>query len=434
MSYVMFLILVGDDYLIVLFCVVCETRVEGEPTNRFGRIGFCQSQPGGQCKPRHTTHHIPPTFLLLFSFLPFNNQHLTIHISHFLMPRATVLDSSPLPVVGPSGLPPPTQPKRTQKRSVDETLLLTPPGTIKRERKRHNTPPASSRKGKTRNSNRGRASTTTRPGTRSAHETDSEAEVETELESLGGSDKVFGSSVACKLDFGRSAKRRRLGELDARLETLLELDGENAENPFWDGPSKKDNSKEDKDKASTEETKEGARDKHVRLRSPTPPLLNFRGKPPVSPPPSNRRKKGTRKSKKAATVTETIIEEPSESSKEVVIEEPSKEVTAEPSKEVPGELSKEEVSEETTTEEVSKEATEEVVEEPQIELPSTPKGKARSLPIRDSPNNPFLDDGASPSSAIDQLPEPRTPTAVAEKPTITYVLYVNFFSLFDCTS
>ena len=49
--------------------------------------------------------------------------------------------------------------------------------------------------------------------------------------------------------------------------------------------------------------------------------------------------------------------------------------------------------------------------------PTTPKSKIR--PVRDSPNNPFLDD--SPSSVVDDA-SPKTPKEHEEKPEITYVL------------
>lgn len=322
------------------------------------------------------------------------------------MPRAADTNSSPLPVVGPSGLPPPTQPKRSKKRSADEAALLTPPGTIKRERKRRGASSTSSRKRTTESVTSGRASTAASKS-RSSRATDSEVEIETELNEAESSGRVFGAPVGVKLDFGRSMKRRRLGELDARLETLLELDGENSDNPFWDGPTK-DSNKEDKGKTKTDDETQND-SKHVRLRSPSPPLISFRGKAPVSPPPSNRRKKRT---KKKVAVSETITEEPS---KEEELEKPIKEVNSEGGSK---DETTEKPSEKVDTEELVKEP---IVEESLPELPSTPKGKGRSLPVRDSPNNPFLDTEEPSSSVLGAFSEPRTPTIHAEKPTITYV-------------
>ena len=57
--------------------------------------------------------------------------------------------------------------------------------------------------------------------------------------------------------------------------------------------------------------------------------------------------------------------------------------------------------------------------------------KGKALPERDSPNNPFLADdspGSIPSSEVQSSPEPRTPKKHAEKPTLTYVLYVSFIT------
>jgi hypothetical protein len=75
-----------------------------------------------------------------------------------------------------------------------------------------------------------------------------------------------------------------------------------------------------------------------------------------------------------------------------------------------------------------------------IARPVTPKrGTSTSQvdnlsgPVRDSPHNPFLED--SPLTLDGTSPaEPRTPspsTDFAEKPTITYVLYVHLFILFN---
>lgn len=108
---------------------------------------------------------------------------------------------------------------------------------------------------------------------------------------------------------------------------------------------------------------EGAEDSE-RARTPSPPLVHFQGKAPVSPPPSRRRR---------AKAAKTVVEKPQ-----------------------------------------------------LLPLPSTLKGKRREeeddLPVRDSANNPFLDD--SPLSVSGEPIEPRTPTESGEKPTITYVLYV----------
>ena len=59
----------------------------------------------------------------------------------------------------------------------------------------------------------------------------------------------------------------------------------------------------------------------------------------------------------------------------------------------------------------------------ELELPHTPDGKS-SIPIRDTPNNPFIEDDSSPMSVTEDLVEPATPTDphLAEKPTISYVL------------
>lgn len=96
------------------------------------------------------------------------------------------------------------------------------------------------------------------------------------------------------------------------------------------------------------------------LRSPSPPLLKFR-RAPVSPPPSHRE-----------TQTQTVVPPPT-----------TPKAAFAPSS-------------------------------------STKKGKLQ--PVRDSPNNPFLED--SPASIMGEPVEPRTPTKHVEKPTLSYVLCV----------
>lgn len=55
------------------------------------------------------------------------------------------------------------------------------------------------------------------------------------------------------------------------------------------------------------------------------------------------------------------------------------------------------------------------------------KGETTVLPKFDSPNNPFIDSpGSVPASEDLSSPEPRTPQKHAEKPMLTYVLYVSF--------
>lgn len=65
-----------------------------------------------------------------------------------------------------------------------------------------------------------------------------------------------------------------------------------------------------------------------------------------------------------------------------------------------------------------------------IICPSAPRKKNVAIvdqPIRDTPNNPFLDD--SPMSISGEPVEPQTPTEHVEKPTVTYVLYVLYLSI-----
>lgn len=69
-----------------------------------------------------------------------------------------------------------------------------------------------------------------------------------------------------------------------------------------------------------------------------------------------------------------------------------------------------------------------------VHPPVTPPRKAvatrqrvasrQTIPVRDSPNNPFLDD--SPASMPSSPIEPRTPTSRLERPTLTYVQCVFF--------
>lgn len=174
----------------------------------------------------------------------------------------------------------------------------------------------------------------------------------------------LGDGLGRKLDFGRETKRRRTDSLDARLESLLE----DPENPLWDSGLDKDK------KANSGSDLEDKAEKTVRIRSPTPPVVHFKGKEPVSPPPSKKRtvKKGKR------TVETSTVEEETETETLVL----------------------------------------------PLQAPSTPKKdrKRAPTPVRDSPNNPFLDDDNSPFSVSGEPAEPRTPTAHAEKPTISYVL------------
>lgn len=63
-----------------------------------------------------------------------------------------------------------------------------------------------------------------------------------------------------------------------------------------------------------------------------------------------------------------------------------------------------------------------------VDTPRTPENKLRlvgsslDMPVRDSGNNPFLDDDSSPMSIVEGANEPETPTDIGEKPTISYVL------------
>ncbi|KAL5521551.1 hypothetical protein ACEPAF_2299 [Sanghuangporus sanghuang] len=377
----------------------------------------------------------------------------------------------------------PSRPRRNLKRTASQALPPTPPRTVKREKKsrvaRHTLNGSSKTKSPTRGRSRGVR--LERRLERIAEE--EEEEQEKEEVSLGAA-----AVIGRRLDFGPAAKRRKL-ELDARLEALL---GDDAENPFWDGPTKPkttDASKIDVKKGGDNEedaekrgraekggcTKHGGSDKSVRIRSPSPPLLSFRGRAPVSPPPSNRRKKKVRGKATIDTVIEEeavtaeppvtsahglsseLVGEPSSKpSLEVLPEssdEPSAKPTLEPSKKIEAALDKPvvdqvpESSDESSTEPIIKSSSEtievsvepslrrlpEPIEDPFAEpegdlsavdsplMLSTPKkGKKRmDSPIRDSPNNPFLDD--SPASLSGEPVEPRSPTIPAEKPTIAYV-------------
>ena len=221
------------------------------------------------------------------------------------------------------------KPSRPLKRSASTASLLTPPQTVVRK---------------------GRYAHSRSRG--SVHGSEDE---EDEVSDYGPGV----SGTRRRLDFGR--KRRRTERLDAVLATL---DGEDPENPFWEGgkvPGKE----------GTNRT-EGERKGKTVARTLSPPLedIGFRGRAPVSPPPSRR---------------QTSIHQRSRS-------------------------------------EVA---------------PSTPKSKGKARgghsdtelmedePLRDSPNNPFLDD--SPMSVTAEPVEPRTPTDRSEKPTLQYVLFVLFF-------
>lgn len=309
--------------------------------------------------PSSLSSHISP------AFLPF--------LSTTTIMAAAILDSSP--IRGATAIPPPTaQSKRGQKRSADEALLLTPPGTVKREHRK--------RTGKRVVT----VSTRTRARTRSGSKAQSKEQQQQQSRSRGsgqeseleaseadadnnnddnddsGPSLGDGAHPGRRLEFGRETKRRRTGSLDARLESLLE----DPENPFWDGPTKKTSPATDLANKA---------EKSVRIRSPTPPVVHFKGKEPVSPPPS---KKQNLKTGKRTVTLEAVAEE-----------EPQTAVIA---------------------------------------APSTPKkGRKRATSaaakvVRDSPNNPFLDDDDSPLSVSGEPAEPRTPTAHAEKPTIAYVL------------
>lgn len=169
------------------------------------------------------------------------------------------------------------------------------------------------------------------------------------------------------LDSGRGAStsRRRLvfGRKRQRTDhldaVLASLSGEDSENPFWDGAA-----------ATGEDASTKGEDRgKTTIQSSSQSIVDSttRGKAPVSPPPSRRQ-------------TSVHQRRQSESA------------------------------------------------------PSTPKTKVRERcgwsdpedtegdPIRDSPNNPFLDD--SPMSVTAEPIEPRTPTEQAEKPTLAYVLSV----------
>ncbi|KAH8116217.1 hypothetical protein DFH11DRAFT_1484317, partial [Phellopilus nigrolimitatus] len=214
---------------------------------------------------------------------------------------------------------------RNLKRSASTASLLTPPRTVKRKGKRNVRPSRSNSRG----SQRG-----TEP-----EQSDSDGAIS------------LGTGSGRRLEFGR--KKRRVGEVDSRLDALLDsLSGEDSDNPFWDGPTKPAGPS-DKGEVRKEEVRK-KEETRERERSQSPPIVHFRGKAPVSPPPSRRQK--------------TVVKG-----------------------------------------------------RPVRPLPRTPKGKKReeTSPVRDSPNNPFLDD--SPGSVVGEPVEPRTPTETSEKPTITYV-------------
>lgn len=398
--------------------------------------------------------------------------------------RARVRESSPARADSGGDADPSSSPSRSRrnlKRTASQALPPTPPRTIKREKKSRVSKNTTSGASKNKSPTRGRSRGVRLENQLERIVEEEEEEVE-EKSSLGKA-----APIGRRLDFGPTAKRRRLEELDARLETLLEtLGGEDDENPFWDGPVKaRANDTSNKGDEKDDDNAEGAEkrgravkngrdtDKTVRIRSPSPPLLSFRGKAPVSPPPSNRRKRKFR----GKVSIESVIEE------EVETVEPSATSTLEPPSESVGEPSKLslEASPESSDEqsaippfEPSTEP-EAIVEKPEtisgysdeeasetpggtpvkvvenrrpspmddpfaepegdfsaidaIPMPTTPKkGKKRmELPIRDSANNPFLDD--SPGSVSGEPVEPRTPTIRGEKPTITYVLYVFCFTI-----
>jgi hypothetical protein len=313
-----------------------------------------------------------------------------------------LLDSSPLRGSNGDGgrrasaIPPPThQQKRGTKRSADEALLLTPPRTIKRESRKRigkRTVTAGGASGATtitrtttRTKLKSKSKSTppvsrgSRSGSKDGHETELDA-VDTDAEE--GEEPSLGDGKGRRLDFGPQPKKRRTGSLDARLESLLEnFNSDDPENPFWDGSAE---SKKTSPRTELAEKTE----KSVRIRSPTPPVVHFQqGKAPVSPPPSKKRtvKTGKRKVKTDQTIIEEVVEE------------------------VPVDPSIEATTDEKTI----------IEDEPPTLAPSTPRKGKRSLsPVRDSPNNPFLDV----ESPCGEPPEPRTPTTHAEKPTITYVL------------
>ncbi|KAL5514413.1 hypothetical protein ACEPAG_2501 [Sanghuangporus baumii] len=400
--------------------------------------------------------------------------------------RARGRESSPVRVDSGGDTDPtssPSRPRRNLKRTASQALPPTPPRTVKREKKSRVARHAPNGSSKTKCPTRGRSRGVRLERRLERIAEEEEEEQEKEEVSLGAA-----AVIGRRLDFGPAAKRRKL-ELDARLDALL---GDDAENPFWDGPTKPkttdaskvdvkgggDNEEDVEKRGRTEKsgcTKHGSSDKSVRIRSPSPPLLSFRGKAPVSPPPSNRRKKKARGKATIDTITEEEVvtteppvtlthELPSES-----VEEPSSKPSLEALPESSDEPSAKSTpklpdqtdaafdkradnpvpgpSDESSTELIIKsssettevsvkpslrglpEPIEDLFAEPEGDLsagdsppmPSTPKkGKKRmDSPIRDSPNNPFLDD--SPASLSGEPVEPRTPTIPAEKPTIAYV-------------
>lgn len=180
-----------------------------------------------------------------------------------------------------------------------------------------------------------------------------------------GSDEDADEDEALDSGRGASTSRRRLvfGRKRQRTDhldaVLASLSGEDSENPFWDGAA-----------ATGEDASTKGEDRgKTTIQSSSQSIVDSttRGKAPVSPPPSRRQ-------------TSVHQRRQSESA------------------------------------------------------PSTPKTKVRERcgwsdpedtegdPIRDSPNNPFLDD--SPMSVTAEPIEPRTPTEQAEKPTLAYVLSV----------
>ncbi|EJD05450.1 uncharacterized protein FOMMEDRAFT_17748 [Fomitiporia mediterranea MF3/22] len=322
------------------------------------------------------------------------------------MPHAVRDSSSPSRIH--DGLPSPSRPKRPLKRTASEALPPTPPRTVKRERKRRVGKRSISRTSKSRSQSR-------------ASKHDSEHDVSDNKEEQHS----LGEGIGRRLDFGPLAKRRRLEDLDARLETLLEAP-DDEENPFWDGPSKPKPGvtgiTETTDKGDAKESLEKTKntEKGVRIRSPTPPLVSFHGKALASPPPSNRRKKGAKGKASVSTVEakpESGVEPSAEASLELLAS-----AAAGSSANVEDEVPLEKAEESSTTAVDKSDETEEPLPTVELPLPSTPKkGKARLVdsPVRDSPNNPFLDD--SPPSVSGEPAEPRTTTTRPEKPTITYI-------------
>lgn len=198
------------------------------------------------------------------------------------MAKATILDSSPVIEVSSADDTRPTT-KRGVKRSASTASLLTPPRTVQRTAKRGT---RHLRSGST--ASAGSQQVSPRSTRSSPRSRASASGPDTTPTDGGDDDSTFGSGGR-KLEFGR--KRRRVGELDKRLEALIEsIDEGDAEDVFWTGsPSKADEADDKVDMKSQ------------RARTASPVRATTVQAPP-SPPASKRNKRiGTRTVKAKAT-------------------------------------------------------------------------------------------------------------------------------------